>query len=593
MAENITLAPVTTFTNDSSAVATVNANSQLIQNAFTNVLDRYGSSPNSMQAVLDMNSFSIVNLPAPATINSPARLIDVVTNPTISVPPVGTSGSVVGLLNGNNTYSGTSTFTGAINSSNTNTWSGVNNFTNASNTAKFNWVQAPALVIPIEEFGGVGDNSTDNTTALNAIIAAFPNQSIAIGFGKGTYRFASSVSYTLPNAICCYSFLGLGADVSILNFASGTGLSLTYTSYYNSATFQNLSIVTRGNGTGTGVTITQTGTTTSVAIEPITNFTNVTFRGADGYVVTNYWSTCVSVVGASDVYFTNCYMSGPAAPFTTVGKGFTVTSNSNSSVCFCFSNCIFNYMGTGIEYGNLVQGLIVSNCNFTGCNFGINVVTGSAGNSELSVTNSQFNCATAGINCGTAVPNTTIIGNTFFCPSTGSGVFLGGALFTIIGNSFIGDGGFGNGDGIIIANIAGNLGGIVSGNSFDLLNIGIWIQTTGHSFTNVTDNFFFSFTTGPVIDASLDAQFINNIGVNPVGFSAVVPGVSPWTYTASNVPETHYMSASTSITALTLSGSSILPAATGANVPMTVQIPPHKTIVVTYTGTLTDQRYIN
>lgn len=119
MAENITLAPVSSFTNDSSAVATVNANSTLIQNAFQNVLDRNGSAPNAMNSALDMNSFNIINLPPPATLNSPARLIDVVTNPTITVPTTGTSGSTVPLLNGNNTYSGTSTFTGAVTFSST------------------------------------------------------------------------------------------------------------------------------------------------------------------------------------------------------------------------------------------------------------------------------------------------------------------------------------------------------------------------------------------------------------------------------------------------------------------------------------------
>ena len=60
---------------------------------------------------LDMNSNQILNLPSPATTHSPARLIDVVSNPTISVPPVGTSGATVPLMNGNNTWSGINTFT--------------------------------------------------------------------------------------------------------------------------------------------------------------------------------------------------------------------------------------------------------------------------------------------------------------------------------------------------------------------------------------------------------------------------------------------------------------------------------------------------
>lgn len=117
MAENITLGTVSTFTNDSSAVSIVNNNSQLITNALANTLDRYGSAPNGMQAVLDMNNFNIINLPSPATINSPARLVDVVSNPTIQVPTVGTSGATVPLLNGVNTWSGVQTFTNSTPSS--------------------------------------------------------------------------------------------------------------------------------------------------------------------------------------------------------------------------------------------------------------------------------------------------------------------------------------------------------------------------------------------------------------------------------------------------------------------------------------------
>src|SRR5260370_30224305 len=88
-----------------------------------------------MFATLDMNSFQVLNLPSPATVNSPARLVDVVTNPTITVPAVGTSGAVVGLLNtnttesGNNTYSGTNSFTGPSNTfTNTVTMNGTVNF---------------------------------------------------------------------------------------------------------------------------------------------------------------------------------------------------------------------------------------------------------------------------------------------------------------------------------------------------------------------------------------------------------------------------------------------------------------------------------
>lgn len=120
MTDKITLANVTTFANDSTAVALINNNNAAITAAMDNTLSLNGLAPNLMQSNLDMNNNQILNLPSPATVDSPARLIDVTSNPTIVVPPVGTSGAVVGLLNanktdsGNNTFTGTNTLTGAI-----------------------------------------------------------------------------------------------------------------------------------------------------------------------------------------------------------------------------------------------------------------------------------------------------------------------------------------------------------------------------------------------------------------------------------------------------------------------------------------------
>lgn len=137
---NIVLGNIASFVNDSTAATQYNANNALITTAFSDALSKSGEQPNTMSAVLDMNNYNIINLPSPATINSPARLVDVVSNPTISVPTVGTSGSTVPLLNGINTWSGTQTFstgtvfTSTITSSGTNSWNGNNCFGNTTST---------------------------------------------------------------------------------------------------------------------------------------------------------------------------------------------------------------------------------------------------------------------------------------------------------------------------------------------------------------------------------------------------------------------------------------------------------------------------
>lgn len=60
-----------------------------------------------MSSTLDMNNNQIINLPFPTTLNSPARLVDVTNaqNITITSATTGTSGHVVGFLDGANTWS--------------------------------------------------------------------------------------------------------------------------------------------------------------------------------------------------------------------------------------------------------------------------------------------------------------------------------------------------------------------------------------------------------------------------------------------------------------------------------------------------------
>jgi hypothetical protein len=82
-----------------SAGSTINANNGIVQGAFDNTLSRDGTSPNQMENNLDMNSFQIINLPTPATTNSPLRLQDLnsfIGGGTISnIPPGGTTNQVL------------------------------------------------------------------------------------------------------------------------------------------------------------------------------------------------------------------------------------------------------------------------------------------------------------------------------------------------------------------------------------------------------------------------------------------------------------------------------------------------------------------
>lgn len=195
----ITLTNLANLQNENTAVSAINANNAVLTTAFDNTLSRDGTVPNTMGANLDMNANQILNLPAPATVNSPARLIDVTSPATIaSVPPVGTSGAVVGLLNANKTDSGNNTFTG------TNTFSGTTNLTLQANTvANSMLATAPANTLKGNITGGVA-NVTDNTKA-NIISWLNPVTSIAGNAGDftltgGVTNTANAIKLSLTNA---------------------------------------------------------------------------------------------------------------------------------------------------------------------------------------------------------------------------------------------------------------------------------------------------------------------------------------------------------------------------------------------------------
>lgn len=95
----VTLNNVSSFTNDTTAANTVNTNSATIVTAFDNTLSRDGTSPNQMNAQLDMNGNRLLNLAQPISAGEPLRLQDAsILNgggTVQSIPAGGTTGQVL------------------------------------------------------------------------------------------------------------------------------------------------------------------------------------------------------------------------------------------------------------------------------------------------------------------------------------------------------------------------------------------------------------------------------------------------------------------------------------------------------------------
>lgn len=90
----ITLSTVSELQAFPSAAANINSNSATLTTAMDNTLSRDGTSPNQMNAALDMNSNRIVNLPAPIASTEPVRVADLVGGSAVTVNNLPVGGTI-------------------------------------------------------------------------------------------------------------------------------------------------------------------------------------------------------------------------------------------------------------------------------------------------------------------------------------------------------------------------------------------------------------------------------------------------------------------------------------------------------------------
>jgi hypothetical protein len=316
MAETLTLTNVNSFTNDTTAVNAVNGNFTAITTAFTDVLSRSGVSPNQMTSALDMNTNQIINLPAPSTVNSPARLIDVVSNPTITVPGTGTSGHTVPFLDGANTWSGTNTFNAAITFN-------TNPTLNANAISRATLAQGSARSVI-----GVTGNATANVadiqgttrqvlavnTAGTALVFAQPQGDQLLGTIANDAASAGNVGEYVSSTINSGSAVALSTNVA----ANITSVSLTAGDW---DIWSNLYFLAAGT---TSITILQGSLSTTSATLNV----NPGFWGVQ--------ATPASVIGANttglDVGPVRLSLAGTTTLFIVAQATFTVSTLSGYGI---------------------------------------------------------------------------------------------------------------------------------------------------------------------------------------------------------------------------------------------------------------------
>lgn len=212
--------------NQTSSVNTINANNAVIETAFENTLSRDGTSPNEMEATLDMNSNRIINLPAADTGSQPATKaqLDAIGNGYLGNNIlVGTSNEInVSSASGTSTFSLPSslTFTGKTITGGTFTNTTLSGTPNAV-TSKY--IADGAQILNATDYG-VGTAAADNGPAINALIASLTHGGV-IDFPVGVFNYSTPINMNSMSGVILRGKSGLnggGPTLSCLNF-TGTG----------------------------------------------------------------------------------------------------------------------------------------------------------------------------------------------------------------------------------------------------------------------------------------------------------------------------------------------------------------------------------
>ncbi|MBN3812228.1 right-handed parallel beta-helix repeat-containing protein [Paraburkholderia sp. Ac-20347] len=332
--------------------------------------------------------------------------------------------------------------------------------------------------------GGVGTYTlnTSQTVASETISAGYTDNA-CIYFPPGTYLFSAGLNYTLPSSVASITIKGAGAGVSNLYWPGGGGLEIQYQSANNSAHLADLSIYTGASNYGNGLYLVQNSTIANPANTAQSDIINVTVSGKPDTGA--YWQKGISLIGVSNVNLFGVNVVGGG----TTGTGlYLYTTSSVPGVVYNVTSSTFNYLQYGLYYGPYVQGVSVSQCNFTGGLYGIYAPSGNTGTDQLYVAGTQFNVSGAAIYELTQVSNSDIVGNLFIVQNNSQGINLAqSGYYAIVGNSFNPNGGT-NANAIVINNSISP--GIITGNNiFGMGATGITLQS-GSQYVNVQSNVY-------------------------------------------------------------------------------------------------------
>lgn len=366
------LSDLSSLTNEQSAVQAINDNNERIEEAFDNTLSRDGSSPNEMEAPLDMNSNRILNLPAPSSNLEPVRLQDI---EDLELGNLTIINNTVDLANGNpeslaslDPILDTEDII-AIWDDSTNVMKRAL-FTNMSFTPLGTGAASMYLRIKLQnevsvkEFGAVGNGIADDTNALFNWFTYLSTSGKRGFLDPGTY-LVNQVAL-----INCHSISARGVHgQSIIKGVAGTGTPVVS---LDSSAFREylwLDGITIDNSERDFVVADQSGTClelkrwNGVLINFCRFVSTADFRDDQG-------DSGITSTFCQDLRVTNCYFQGqPDAAIYASGGPSTATSDDWGDVYIAFNK--FQRCSNGVTTKRQHQRVVVIANSFIECRTGV------------------------------------------------------------------------------------------------------------------------------------------------------------------------------------------------------------------------------
>jgi len=340
----------------------------------------------------------------------------------------------------------------------------------------------------VKRFGAIGDGVADDTAAVQEAVTFCVMNNLTLNVPPGTYVCAAPIV-----AFGTLHLFGSGVGNTVFHFPTNAGFVFTLSDQFHSVHLRDFRVLC-GSAGPSNAAIRLCSTADAIpnpANTALSDICNVWICGGDCPAATYYWACGIDIENVSNVNLSNVTVTGSAAAD---GTGLWVHGNADlPPVVFNLTNCTFNYLTAGIEYGDYVQGVTITACNFTGCLLGVDAGSDLTGLDQLSVSNSQFNCEVAAISTCSFIPDFTFTGNVVFIPGPETKQAVGLNLVqahrgAVIGNSFSGFNNHQKAYAVVVYANAG-AGLIVVGNSFHALGAGVILQEASKG-NNVQSNIY-------------------------------------------------------------------------------------------------------